>query len=300
MKKTALLILSILFTISGLYSMASEEVTVGGKTFIFYKKDLLHYSGSYTDKIWRGNLAKDTTVNIGVNTITFKKNSELAFYASGEIGSGYPAVDTELKIGNNKIKARAGKRILFFKPGNIQELYLAGDTVFTIGQNTVTFKKGVKEIEMMQFFENGEIRRGYLNKQAVCKAGKYSFTLFNVLIFYKNGSVEAGHLHKNTVFKVKNDDIIFIGSEYHMVEFHKNGAVHQGYIHESKTINIDGNNVKFQYRIYFNENGTVKMGVLAESLAIMNKKFEAHNTLTFKYDNRGKLIRIEKYRYPQR
>ncbi len=277
-----------------------SEVAVGGKTYRFYMKGILHYNESYGTKISRGVLAADTRTRIGGNTVVFPKGTELEFYLSGKIAIGYLASDTACRVGGRSLTFRKGSRIDFHESGKISKGYLARDCDLAVGGGTFRFKKGVDEIEVIEFYESGKVKAGFLSGDRAVRVGRNDLPLFQRIGFYENGRPEWGSLRSDATVRVGNQDVRCAGGEYHQITFHENGAVDECVLAGPQKLIAGDQKIKFDSRISFSSRGMILRGILAEGTVFRGTTLPQFKTVTIRYDRQGNVSGIDVFRHPER
>ena len=301
MKKIGKILLLILIT-GVLYPMENtKEITLNGKTYRFYEKDLLYGSGSYSDVFWRGILAEDTVLKLGKNEMVLAKKTELCFYYSGKPAYGYLAEETALKLGDQIFQFGKKTRIDFSENGALIKGYLAEDQEIKIGSALFLFKKGVQEYEDIEFYENGKIKLGFLAKNTSVKIGKNSYLLFKGIGFYPSGKIDYGHLAENTQAWVGKNQIILAGSEYHSVAFYEDGSLMGATLAEDQEIKAGNLFIPLTSQVSFSKEGNLTRGVLAKPFVFKNQTYPQFKTIVLQYDeDQNELIDIKIFKYPER
>jgi len=98
--------------------------------------------------------AKDFTLKIGANGITFRGDQIMEFDKDGGISKGVMSSNADLIVGKNKI-AFTG-RIASYPSGNIHSGTLEKDVALLVGKNAINFENGWT----ISFFEDGSVESG--------------------------------------------------------------------------------------------------------------------------------------------
>ncbi len=279
---------------------SASTVTVGGKAFQFRSGTVLHYSGSYEGIIQRGALARDTSANMHGTRFVFAKDTEVEFYPSGRIAIGHLSKDTPWGACGGNFVFRKGSRIDFFESGKVSKAYLARDHDLAVGGRRFRFRMGDEEIHDIAFYESGKIREAFLSGKSTVRIGANILTMFQRIGFNESGAIEWGHLQGDSAIRAGGRSIRCSGGEYHQIAFHENGGVEECVLAAAQDLDAGGFTVKLESRILFSEDGKIVRGTLAEETVFMNMKHSRYDTVTFRYDRRGKLAGIDRFEHPHR
>lgn len=279
---------------------SASTVTVGGKAFQFRSGTVLHYSGSYSESIQRGTLARDTAATMRGAAFVFGKGTDIEFYTSGRIAIGHLAKETAYGAGGRHFLFHGGSRIDFFESGKVSKAYLARDHGMTIDGRRFRFRRGDEEIHDIAFYESGKIREAFLSGKSTVRIGANILTMFQRIGFNERGAVEWGHLQGDSAIRAGGRSIRCSGGEYHQIAFHENGGVDECVLAEPQELDAGGVAVKLESRILFSADGRIVRGTLAEETVSGNRKHSQYDTVTFRYDRRGKLAGIDRFEHPHR
>jgi hypothetical protein len=303
MQAMKLIITSCLMAVFACTAVRGESptvVTLGGKRFAFKAESILHYSGSYEGIIQRGTLARDTAANIHGARFVFAKDAEIEFYLSGRIAIGHLSRDTLCSVGDRNYIFRKGSRIDFFESGKVSKAYLARDHDLAVGGRRFRFRRGDEEIHDIAFYKSGKIRKAFLSGKSTVRIGANALTMFERIGFDERGAIEWGHLKSDCAVRAGKQTILCAGGEYHQISFHTNGGVEECVLTGPQTVRAGGVALKLESRILFSADGKILRGTLGEETMFRNVKHSRYDTVTFRYDRRGKLAGMDRFEHPHR
>ena len=285
-----------------------------GKEIRIKAATILSFYDYKRNAIRSGTLAEDAKLRVGKRWIKFKADSVVAFHDSkrNEVASGILAEDAVIKAGARWIKFKAGGGISFDKYGKgivgvIAEAVTMNSIEWEPGTTLIFNEKGElesaipknnKEInnisfkagENIIFDEKGKLSSGTLAENiklnGITPKGegfKIIFEGSKPIVFYdfKKGIIKNGILASNATigrFTFKKGTLL---DPYYSND--DKDRINKGILASDAVVIMKSDKVKFKAdtEIEFHQNGSVKIGILAEDTLIEGKLFKGGSLVQF-------------------
>jgi hypothetical protein len=219
---------------------------------------------------------RDMSLTVGPNDILFAKKERIEVSFDEKSGNlttqiGVPAKDMTLTVGSFKIpffakrydpeyvRYRGQASMHFYDNGVIREGYVSEkDFTLTMGANEIAFKGD----EIMEFDEDGGIKRGVMARDAVLKVGEKRIAFQggrgSSIAAFPNGKIRSGDLAQDVSLRVGKRVIAFRKGT--TLSFHENGSVRSGMIRDEMPVTVEGRMKTLEsQRLYFQEDGSLKL-----------------------------------------
>ncbi len=240
--------------------------TIQGKEILFtaqydmYVPMGFHENGNFR----RGILAEKTSFKVQDQSILIRGMAE--FSDTGQLLSGILVKEETFKIQDKQIMIPAEKFISFHENGIVKEcMYLENETFFRIQNKQVLFASTQTSSQLINFFENGDIRTGILAEDTIftVQGRDLIFKELSLVTFYENGSLLTGTPFDNTLLMVQDKQVLIRGGGRKNIWLYEDGALKSGYLAESTELYFEGSPTvieKNNYVHFDNEGMLIKYG----------------------------------------
>ena len=183
-----------------------------GRLLSNFTPDNVTYDATYRAGTWigfheNGHVAWGTlNEDANIGGVRFREGTDIYFFENEKVQSG--TLDQNKTI--HGIALKAGMGVEFYESGHVSAIYVE-DTTFSY--------KGIGYVDNVTFFENGQVKEGYLASDQIINGIK--FASGTLVEFYENGRVAHGTLAEG--FTTAEGARYEAGQR---VEFDENGTPH--------------------------------------------------------------------------